>query len=334
MPTCRTLKKNIALLIIDPQNDFCDLPADWCPLNPLSGQAIAPALPVSGAHADMLRLTDLIRQGTDGISAITLTLDAHHRFDIAHPPFWQTGAGGMSSAGDAGGTNDAGGTSDTSGMSGAGSTSGAGGPVAPFTSITAAQVRNGSFAPKDPAMLPRALAYLDALERRARYTLMVWPVHCEIGSWGQAIHPALKAACNDWEERHLAVAQKVSKGSNPWTEHYSALQAEVPDADDAATQLNRALIADLDRADLILIGGEASSHCVRATTEHLADNLPSGQRSKLVLLTDCMSPVGGFDAQHREFLDDMARRGLRLATSAEMLPALLANAANNAVPND
>lgn len=312
MPARRTLKKTIALLIIDPQNDFCDLPPDWCPFDPQSGQAIAPALPVSGAHADMLRLADLIRQGTDGISAITLTLDAHHRFDIAHPTFWQTGAGGMSSAGDAGGTNDA------------------GGPVAPFTPITAAQVRGGGFAPKDPAMLPRALAYLDALERRARYTLMVWPVHCEIGSWGQAIHPALKAACNDWEERHLAVAQKVSKGSNPWTEHYSALQAEVPDTDDAATQLNRALIADLDRADLILIGGEASSHCVRATTEHLVENLPSGQPGKIVLLTDCMSPVGGFDAQHREFLADMTRRGVRLATSTDMLPALLANAVSNA----
>ena len=321
MPTSRLTTQNIQLLLIDPQNDFCDLPADWCPRDPLSGHTIAPALPVSGAHADMLRLADLIRAGTDGISAITLTLDAHHRFDIAHPTFWKTGAGGMSSAGDAGGTNDACGKSGTSG---------AGGPVSPFTPITAAQVRDGSFAPKDPAMRPRALAYLDALERRARYTLMVWPVHCEIGSWGQAIHPALKAACNAWEERHLSVAQKVSKGSNPWTEHYSALQAEVPDASDAATQLNRALIADLDRADLILIGGEASSHCVRATTEHLADNLPSGQRSKLVLLTDCMSPVGGFEAQHREFLDDMARRGLRLATSAEMLPALLANAANKA----
>ena len=293
MPARRLMKKTIQLLLIDPQNDFCDVPADWCPLDPLTGQARTPALPVAGAHADMLRLAELIRAGAGGISAITLTLDAHHRFDIAHPTFWQTGTGG---------------------------------PVAPFTSIAAAQVRDGSFAPKDPAMRPRALAYLDALARRGRYTLMVWPVHCEIGSWGQAIHPALKAACNDWEDQHLAVAQKISKGSNPWTEHYSALQAEVPDANDAATQLNRALIANLDRTDLILIGGEASSHCVRATTEHLVDNLPSGQTEKLVLLTDCMSPVAGFEAQHSAFLADMARRGLRLATSADMLPALRQNA--------
>lgn len=290
---------NIALFIIDPQNDFCDLPPDWRPINPLTQQTLAPALPVAGAHTDMLRLADLIRQGVDGISSITLTLDAHHRFDIAHPTFWKMGESGAD---------------------------GAGGPVAPFTAITAAQVYAGRFAPKDPAMLPRALAYLDELERRARYTLMVWPLHCEIGSWGQAIHPALNAACNDWEERHLAAVQKISKGSNPWTEHYSALQAEVPDAGDAATQLNRALLADLDRADLILIGGEASSHCVRATTEHLADQLPSGQVEKIVLLTDCMSPVAGFEAQARDFLADMARRGVRLASSAQMLPTLLNNA--------
>ncbi len=287
------MKKRIQLLIIDPQNDFCDLPADWCPVDPVSRALKAPALPVAGAHVDMLRLAHLIREGVGGISSIAVTLDSHHRFDIAHPTFWQTGA--LES-------------------------------VKPFTPITAAQVRNGEFAPKDASMLPRTLAYLDELERRGRYTLMVWPVHCEIGSWGHNLHPAIQAACNQWEDRHLAVAQKISKGSNPWTEHYSALQAEVPDSSDAATQLNVALIAALDEADQIVIAGEASSHCVRATTEHLVENLPSKRPDKLVLLTDCMSPVAGFEAQHQAFLDDMARRGLVLASSLQMRTSLANNA--------
>jgi nicotinamidase/pyrazinamidase len=279
------VKKAIELLIIDPQNDFCDLPVDWCPHDPLTGHATSPALPVTGAHADMLRLAALIDAGAAGISAITVTLDSHHRFDIAHPTFWKTRVGEV---------------------------------VMPFTPITASQVRSGDFTPKEAAMLPRALAYLDELERRGRYTLMVWPVHCEIGSWGHNVHPAVKSAYNAWEDDHLALARKVNKGSNPWTEHYSALQAEVPDSDDDATQLNTALIASLDRAEMIVIAGEASSHCVRATTEHLVDNLPSRQAGKVVLLTDCMSPVGGFEAQHRAFLDDMARRGAVLATSDTM----------------
>jgi nicotinamidase/pyrazinamidase len=287
------MTKRIQLLIIDPQNDFCDLPADWCPVDPVSQLAKSPALPVAGAHADMLRLAQLVSSCAAGISAITLTLDSHHRFDIAHPMFWQTGSGE---------------------------------PVSPFTPITAAHVRKGEWVPKDKSMLARALAYLDELERRGRYALMVWPVHCEIGTWGHNLHPAIQAACSQWEDLHLAIAQKISKGSNPWTEHYSALRAEVPDPSDPATALNMPLIAALDEADLIVIAGEAGSHCVRATTEHLVENLPSKRPDKLVLLTDCMSPVAGFGAHHQAFLDDMARRGLGMASSQAMRPLLAGNA--------
>ena len=83
---------------------------------------------------------------------------------------------------------------------------------------------------------------------------------------------------------------KVPKGTNPWTEHYSALMAEVPDPDDPRTQLNRGLLHALDRAELLLIAGEAGSHCVKATVEDLAQHLPGGKLSRVVL-TDCMSPV-------------------------------------------
>ena len=287
------MQQNIQLLVIDPQNDFCDLPPDWLPLDPTSGAPCRPALPVAGAHADMLRLAGLIRDGGEGLAGITVTLDSHHRLDIAHPGFWRSGEGAA---------------------------------VAPFTPITAAQVRAGAFAPRDAAALPRALAYLDELERRGRYTLMVWPVHCEIGGWGHNVHAAVKAAYNAWEDARGAMVAKVAKGSNPWTEHYSAIQAEVPDADDPATALNMDLVASLARADLVVIAGEASSHCVKATTEHIAEHLPSGRPAKLVLVTDCMSPVAGFEAQHRAFLDDMAARGVQLRTSDEVRALLRANA--------
>ncbi|NRF72040.1 cysteine hydrolase [Aquincola sp. S2] len=271
------------LLIIDPQNDFCDLPA--------AGPEQTPALPVAGADADMQRLARLIDAAAPMLDAITVTLDSHHRLDIAHPGFWRLRDGG---------------------------------PVMPFTPITAADVRAGSFAPRDPDALPRTLAYLDELEARGRYTLMVWPVHCEIGSWGHNVHADVRAAYNRWELSRQQSVAKVLKGSNPWTEHYSAVQAEVPAPDDEGTQLNRALLEDLDRAELILIAGEASSHCVKATTEHIVEHLPGGRPERLVLLTDCMSPVGGFEAQAEGFLADMKARGVRLATSIEAA-ALLSN---------
>lgn len=277
------------LLVIDPQNDFCDLPEAYRPVDPLTQSRTAPALPVAGAHADMQRLARFVDRARHVLDAVCITLDSHHRIDIAHPGFWCTGEGQ---------------------------------PVNPFTTITAAQVRAGAFRPRDPAALPRALAYLDELDARGRYTLMVWPVHCEMGTWGHNVHADLKASLSAWEEENLAVAQVVTKGENPWTEHYSAMQAEVPDATDPHTQLNEALIAQLDQADLLLIGGEASSHCVKATTEHIVANLPSGDLAKVVLLTDAMSPVGGFEAQHAAFLADMRARGVRLARCDEALALL------------
>ena len=287
------MKRKIQLLIIDPQNDFCDLPESHRPVDPLTGQRVAPALPVAGAHADLQRLAQLLRETTAAYTDIAITLDSHNRLHIAHPTFWQGGDGG---------------------------------DVAAFTSITAQQVRAGQYRPRDDRARPRALAYLDALEARGRYQLMIWPVHCEIGSFGHNVHADVRAAYNAWETQQLRVVTKVAKGSNLWTEHYSALQAEVPDQSDPHTLLNHALLAALDPADLLLIAGEASSHCVKATSEDIVANLPSGRPERLVLLTDCMSPVAGFGAQHDAFLADMRARGVGLATTADVMPELQANA--------
>jgi nicotinamidase/pyrazinamidase len=284
--------RNIHLLIIDPQNDFCDLPDDYLPLDPVSQRKSSPALPVAGAHADMLRLAQLIDRGGAGITDISLTLDSHHRLDIAHPGFWHA--------------------ADKQ-------------AVPPFTQISAAEVRAGKYLPHDAEALSRTLSYLDELERAGRYQLMVWPVHCEIGSWGQNVHADVRAAYNRWEDAARRIAAKLSKGANPWTEHYSAVKAEVPDPNDPDTQLNRGFIDTLARADQILIAGEAGSHCVKATTEHIVEHFGARNAEKLVLITDCISPVNGFEAQYQSFLQDMQARGLRLAQSAEILPELLAN---------
>ena len=155
--------------------------------------------------------------------------------------------------------------------------------------------------PRHDDDLPRTLAYLQELETRGRYTLMVWPIHCEIGSWGHNVHADVRAAYNRWEDAGQHIVRKVPKGTNPWTEHYSALMAEVPDPDDPRTQLNRGLLDALDRAELLLIAGEAGSHCVKATVEDLAQHLPGGKLSRVVLLTDCMSPVPGFNAGQTAF---------------------------------
>jgi len=282
------MKSQLHLLVIDPQNDFCDPPASYC-----QGGEVAPALPVAGAHADMQRVAGLITKGMHGLAGITITLDSHHRLDIAHPTFWAREGGEA---------------------------------VAPFTEIVAADVRAGRYQPRDPRALAQTLAYLEALEANGRYRLMVWPVHCEIGSWGHNVHADVRAAYNRWEDATCGIVSKVCKGANPWTEHYSAVMAEVPDAADPETQLNQQLVARLRAADKVFITGEAGSHCVKATTEHLAWQFGAQDAARLVLVTDCMSPVTGFEAQYDAFVRDMIARGVQVATSADVLPELLANA--------
>ncbi|MYN43282.1 cysteine hydrolase [Duganella sp. FT109W] len=292
------MKRNLHLLLIDPQNDFCDLPAGYLPTDPVRRQPLAPSLPVPGAHQDMLRVAGLINRGRAGLSAISVTLDSHHRFDIAHPTYWIA--------------------ADSA-------------PVAPFTEISAADVRAQRFLPRHPGGLPITLNYLDRLEAAGRYKLMVWPVHCEIGSWGHNVHADVRAAYGHWEEAALGIVAKLAKGSNPWTEHYSAVQAEVPDADDPDTQFNTRFVRGLADADCIYIAGEAGSHCVKATVEHIADYFEqeygAASLGKLVLITDCISPVTGFEAQYQAFLQAMQARGVQLQTSETVLAALLENAA-------
>jgi nicotinamidase-related amidase len=64
----------LEFLIIDPQNDFCDI--------------AGAALPVAGAYQDAERLAQLLYRLNDRIDDIHVTLDTHQRLDIAHPLFW------------------------------------------------------------------------------------------------------------------------------------------------------------------------------------------------------------------------------------------------------
>jgi nicotinamidase-related amidase len=63
-----------ALLIIDPQVDFCDPKGK---------------LYVNGAEKDMERVAKFILQNKEKIDYIAITLDSHRPIDISHPAFWQ-----------------------------------------------------------------------------------------------------------------------------------------------------------------------------------------------------------------------------------------------------
>lgn len=275
--------KKIHLLVIDPQNDFMDIPGA--------------TLPVTGANADMVRLSLLVDRIGPKLQKIHVTLDSHHLVDIAHPAFWQ----------------------DQNGKS-----------PNPMTMISAQSIKDGTWTPRLPNYRSYAIGYAEALETAGKYTLMVWPPHCLIGSAGHNVQSDLYVALGRWETRRVSTVDYVTKGSNPLTEHYGALLAEVPIANDPSTQLNGRFLAMLQDADIIVVAGEASSHCVKATIEQVADNIGDEHVQKFHLLTDCMSPVPAvtapdgsvivdFPGMANAFLANMQNLGMTLSTSDRFL---------------
>jgi nicotinamidase/pyrazinamidase len=279
--------KNIHLLVIDPQNDFCDIPPSMQPENPLlQDTRIAPALAVPGAHSDMLRLAQFIDRASNKLTNIHVTLDSHGPLDIAHPTWWCDANGEM--------------------------------PL-PFTLISETDIRNGIWRARNPLMQTRSLQYAIALAANSRHVLVIWPEHCLIGQWGHNIHSSVAYALNSWTRHKMAAVDYVIKGTNVFTEHYSAIQAEVPDPSDPTTTLNSVLIGALAKADNVIIAGEALSHCLASTVRDIVDNFGEEHIKKLVLLTDCTSSVSGFELLGTQFVAEMRFRGMQTALSTEYL---------------
>lgn len=240
------------------------------------------ALAVPGALADAKRLAGLIDTLGDRLDDIHATLDTHQKVAIFHPVFW------VNSKGD---------------------------HPAPFTQIALEDVEKGAWRAYNPQFHQRAHAYVESLKANGRYTLTIWPPHCLVGSWGHGLIPSIAEAFSRWEDQFARV-DFVTKGHNIYTEHYSAVQADVPDPDDPTTQLNTRLVETLEQADLVLLAGQALSHCVANTITDIADNFGSDSVKKMVLLKDTTSPVPGFEDLAHDFLHRMTARGMQTACAA------------------
>jgi nicotinamidase-related amidase len=164
------------------------------------------------------------------------------------------------------------------------------------------------------------MEYVRGLEKNGRYPLCVWPPHCLIGHPGNNVAQQLLDAFDRWETDRLRTTEYVTKGSNPWTEHYSAVQADVPDASDPSTQINTGLITTLERADIVLVAGEAGSHCLANTVRDIANNFGDDSYiQKLVLLEDATSPVPTFEQFQDDFVDEMKQRGMKISTTVDWM---------------
>lgn len=294
--------RRIHLLLIDVQKDFC-FPRGSLYVGGRSG---------SGAVEDSARMAEFIYRNLGALTEITATLDSHLAFQIFSPAFWVDADGKPLSAHRVLTTSDL----DR-------------GQARPNPNL-AGWLANGDL----EWLTAQARHYCQELERGGKYSLYLWPPHCILGSDGHA----LVGVVHEARMFHAYVRDMQSsvelKGSNPLTENYSVLRPEVLTRHDGGTldQRNGRLMEKLLGADVLIVAGQAASHCVKSTLDDLLDEIlardPSLAR-KLYLLTDCMSSVavpdgrGGFVAdftpQTEEALQRFSSAGMNLVKSTDPL---------------
>jgi nicotinamidase-related amidase len=253
----------ICLLPVDVQNTFC-IPGFELFVGGRSGR---------GAVDDNRRLGEFIYRNLDAITEICPTMDTHQAMQIFHSIFYINEKGEH---------------------------------PAPFTLISEADIKKGvwRFNPAAGHSLgistEHAQRYLEhyahTLRKGGRYDLTVWPYHAMLGGIGYALVSSIEEAIFFHTIARYSQPDFQIKGNNPETENYSVLGPEVlEDAEGKEiAQRNTRFIQKLLEFDVVIIAGQAKSHCVAWTiADLLGDILIRDKRlaEKVYLLEDCTSPV-------------------------------------------
>jgi len=263
LPAARD-KTRICLMAIDVQNTFC-LPDFELFVGGRSGL---------GAVEDNIRLCEFIYRNLGLITEIAPTMDTHTAMQIFHGVFWVDDAGKH---------------------------------PAPMTMITLKDVEQGRWK-VNPAIAyslakgnylglqNHALHYVRQLSADGKYPLTIWPYHSMLGGIGHALVPAVEEAMFFQAMARNSQTNFEIKGGNPLTENYSVLRPEVMQGADGRpiAQKNTRFIQKLLDFDLVIIAGQAKSHCVAWTIADLLTEIQAQDprlAQKVYLLEDCTSPV-------------------------------------------
>jgi nicotinamidase-related amidase len=226
----------------------------------------------TGAVDDSRRLCEFIYRNLVTITQIVPSLDTHRAMQIFHA-VWLVDADGNHPA--------------------------------PYTLVSATDVETGRWranpAVADALGIDRDYAqrhlahYTRRLAEGGKYELTIWPYHAMLGGISNALVSAVEEAVFFHTIARNSQPDFQVKGDNPLTEHYSMLGPEVtagPGGEQIATK-NTALIEKLLAFDLVIVAGQAKSHCVAWTIDDLLTDPQVRERlaPKTYLLEDCTSPI-------------------------------------------
>jgi nicotinamidase/pyrazinamidase len=241
-------------------------------------------LPVPNARDDSRRLIEWLFANVHTITHIAASIDTHTPFHIFYATWWKNAQGGH---------------------------------PAPYTVITADEVRQAKWIPITE--VEWSIHYVDQLEKVGRKQLMIWPFHCMQGSIGNALVPALSEAIMYHSAARMAQPTYLVKGTIAHTEFYSILEPEVKYDQHPDGGLNTRFLEMLKSFDLIYVAGEARSHCVLETVNSIMRNWRDQPDlvKKLRFLDDCTSSIKGFEEPTEAQFKRFSEQGLRSVRSTE-----------------
>lgn len=254
---------------------------------------------VPGAVEDMQRAVGWLYRNLDRITGLHFSMDTHRVFQVFHPAWWLDDQGRH---------------------------------PAPFTAITADDVRQGRYRPISHPL--ESLEYVSRLEKTGKYVLTIWPYHTLLGGLSHALVPAMMECALFHALCRTRQTWFETKGTHALTENYSVLSPEVVELrGQPVGSFNTSFFQMLMEYDRIYIFGEASSHCVLSTVRDLLDRIQAtdpGLVDKVWLLEDAMSPVPAppisplppgldFPAVARQALEGFRKAGMHIARTTDDL---------------
>lgn len=246
---------------------------------------------VPGAVEDIQRTIEFIYNNAERITNITCSIDSHLPHQIFSPGWWVDEKGNH---------------------------------PAPFTLITYDDIKQGKW---KPVVAPvKSTEYVKKLEADAKKTLCIWPYHTMIGNIGNALDPELWSAVFWHSMARKTQPTFLTKGSIPLTEHYSIIQPEVPVPNHPLGGKNKPFLDTLAEADIVLIAGEAESHCVLESVEDIVEDFghKPDALQKIYFLRDCTSAVQhpdiDFHAIALQRFDEFKKDGVNFVDSTDKMP--------------
>jgi nicotinamidase-related amidase len=258
-------KLKVHLLVIDAQKDF-GFPDGALFVGGRSG---------TGAMDDHMRLCQFIYKHLGLITQMTCTMDTHLPYQIFYSIAHIDDKGNH---------------------------------PAPNTQITADEYRKGRYRPNpemaallniSPVWLQKQFTYYcEQLEKTGKYALTIWNYHTMLGSPGHALVGIIEEARLFHCFARGAENTPEIKGGNPLTEHYSIFKPEVTTCWDGKpipnAQKNARLIETLLNSDVVIITGEAKSHCLAWSIDDFLTEIVAKDKElakKVYLMEDCTSAV-------------------------------------------